>query len=166
MILSHHEFQGYFQENEWRISDNLVVLIAAAVCIQSYASFPGRRNGILWKWKQPCRRQCTVWITCLNTWRKGKLCLEKMPGRTIVQLLLWTAQVIKLYKSIDWHMFHQALALQSSPIKNMCILWYQLQQAASLLQILNSQRLKWKLSQDDSQISFNLHKIFPLCLNC
>lgn len=110
----HCEFPGYFQENKWRISDNLVVLTAAAVCIQSYAHLPGKRDGILWEWKQqPCRRQCTVWITCFNTWRKGKLCLRKMPGRTVVQLLLWTAQVIKLCKGIDWHMFHQALALQS-----------------------------------------------------
>lgn len=56
----HHEFTGYFQGNKWRISDNLVVLIVAAVFIQSYVHLPGKRGGSLWKWKQqPCRRQCT-----------------------------------------------------------------------------------------------------------
>lgn len=39
------EFTDYFQESKWRLSDNLVVLIAAQVSIQSHARFPGKKRG-------------------------------------------------------------------------------------------------------------------------
>lgn len=162
----HHEFTGYFQKNKWRISDSLVVLIAAAVCIQSYVHLPGKRGGILWNWKQQrCRRQCTSLNYLFQHFKERKALFREDARQDCCTTITVNSSNNKTVKASADTCSVRLWLCSHSPIKNLCSL-IPVAASSQSSQILNSQRLKWKLSQDESQISFNLHENFPLCLYC